>query len=179
MTEKGKDMAGTVANASLLVQKAPTGSYEITTYIAFSPTQDFQQAGLVMYGNGLDFCKLVYVYNDQDHNRGKSAGVRLNTPGNPTSLIHITPRTSGYFLQLDVQVGKKGATYTGYASPDGTKWQPVRPSYPPSTIIPAYIGLYAATGNGSTAPPIPADFDFFQERPLPAGVSGPLPVAKF
>jgi hypothetical protein len=32
-TEIGKDMGGQVASASLLVQKAPTGNYEITTYV--------------------------------------------------------------------------------------------------------------------------------------------------
>jgi hypothetical protein len=148
-----------------------------------TPTQDFQQAGLVVYGSGTNFCKLVYVYNDQPPNKGASIAMRLN-PQYPPAFFPVTPssRASGYFLQLDVQVGKNGVTYTGYVSTDGKRnnWHKVH-SYTNSTVTPAYIGVYAVNGadKNATRHPIPADFDFFQERQLATGATDALPVAKF
>jgi hypothetical protein len=88
--------------------------------------------------------------------------------------LHVPPsaRSAGYFLQPH----KKGATYTGYERTDGKRWKKVY-SYYSCPAAPTGIGLLALNGATSSAPPILANFDFFQERPLPAGTPGPLPVA--
>jgi hypothetical protein len=100
-------------------------------------------------------------------------------PGSPVDYqfmslaVPASPRAPGYFLQLD----KKGTTYTGYESMDGKHWQKVA-KYPTCPSAPTGIGVFATNGGTSKAPPIPADFDFIQERTLTAGASGPLPIVK-
>jgi Beta xylosidase C-terminal Concanavalin A-like domain len=177
-TQKNKDLAKTT-NASLLLQKAPTGNFAIATYVQISSTKNFQQAGIVIYGNDHNFCKVVYVPHKNLNTL--ELGCQGNGKFDYRFQVAIPPTSiPGYFLQLD----KRDEIYTGYDSTDGLRWTEVNSStnlkYAPA-VAPVSIGLLAVNGavsNGAdpTAPTIPADFHFFQMRPLPAGTPGPLSV---
>jgi beta-xylosidase len=174
-TKSGEDLSDGTTNAPLLLEKAPTGDYEITTHIEMSPTKNFQQGGIVMYGNDGNFCKVVYVYHNHT---GIAMGCQENGKYNFTLLpVTPSPHVSGYYLQLD----KEGGLYRGYESTDGIhNWTEVASSSSLArtpAVAPASIGLLAVNGAKSSAPQIPADFDFFQERPLTAGAPGPVAVA--
>jgi ribosomal protein L37E len=101
-TESGKDLFGSKTDGSLLLEKAPTGDYEISTYVQMSPSHDSQQAGIVMYGNDGNFCKVVYVQH-------RSNTIELGCQGNGLfdfRFQRVTPPANipGYYLQLDKSV---------------------------------------------------------------------------
>jgi beta-xylosidase len=176
-TKSGQDLSKAVTTAPLLLETAPTGDFEVSTYVEILPTLDFEQAGIVIYHDDQSFCKLVHVHHgvteivlgrQKPGMKGKPVDYQFKFLAVPAS-----PRAPGYYLQLD----KKGTTYTGYQSMDGRTWHPVA-SYSDCPAAPTAIGLFATNGKMSKAKPIPADFDFIQARPLTAGIVTPLPIVK-
>jgi hypothetical protein len=167
---EGKDIQSSGDTAPILLQNAPTGDFEISTYIQMMPTADYQQGGIIMYGDDANYIRLTYLF----FGTGPVFEFGPEVNGGFTSMkgpLPAGPRAPGYFLQLD----KKGTTYMGYGSGDGIHWSVVG-TMVDSTLTPVRIGLLAFNAVGTGAASIPADYDFFQERALPHGVSRPLPV---
>jgi hypothetical protein len=158
--------------APILLERAPVGDFEISTYVRMVPTQDFQSGGLFIYSNDDNNVRLLYVYADKvvAGPQFELSEVAAGVFSEQLSPLPPGPQAPGYYLQID----RRGGTYTGYASKDGAHWRRVATlSYP--QLHPAQIGLSAFSYDD--VPQIPADFDFSQERGLSAGASGPVSVA--
>ncbi len=139
--------------ANILLRDAPVGNFEITTSLRFTPTSNFQFAGLVVFqdnGNvlqfGRAFCDLADacvgngIYFDNFEN-GSASGSNYATPfhGN---LIYLRLR-------------RTGNTYTGYYSEDGENWNMTGEHT--RELSQVRVGL-VATQAGTE---IPAVFDYF------------------
>src|SRR5258706_4506181 len=138
---------------NILLRDAPIGDFEITTSLRFTPTSNFQFAGLVIFqdhGNvlqfGRAFCDVVNacvkdgVYFD-DFQDGSVNGSNYATP------FH------GQVIYLRLR--RIGNTYTGYYSEDGEKW--VMTGEHARDLSQARVGLVAAQASTE----IPAVFDYF------------------
>jgi beta-xylosidase len=160
--------------APILLQRAPAGDFEISTYVRMAPTQDFQQGGLLLYGDDHNYVRETFIYTDSSPVAGPQIEMTemvADVFSDHWSPLPPGPQAPGYYLQID----KRGGTYTGYASKDGVHWRRVATlSYP--QLRPAQIGLSAFSYDD--VPHIPADFYFFQEGGLSKGTSGPLPARR-
>ena len=146
---------GTAQN--LLLHPAPVGDYEIRTHVFFTPTQDFQLAGLLIYQNdgnsltlGRAFCDapLVCVGNGIYFDRvegGSFIGTNFATTTTVSSEAYL-------------RVLRHTNIYTGFVSTNGITWTVV--GVHTLTISPTRIGLKASNQAASDAE-ISADFDFF------------------
>jgi hypothetical protein len=143
---------------NILVRKPPPGDFEITTSLQFSPTSDFQIAGLVIFqdqGNvlqfGRGFCDLADlcvgdgIYFDNFEN-GSIQGNSFHTP------FH----ESVTYLRLR----RNGSTYTSFYSKDGENW--IMLGEFTREFSQVQVGVMAAQAEK----PSPATFDFFTMIPL-------------
>jgi beta-xylosidase len=138
---------------NILLRDAPAGDFEISTALHFTPTSDYQAAGLVVFqeqGNALQlsraFCDVVNacvgdgVYFDNFEN-GSSTG----------SNYHTAFHGSVIYLRLR----REGNTYTGYYSEDGQNW--IMTGKHVRDFSQIRVGLVAAQASTE----IPAVFDYF------------------
>ena len=138
---------------NILLRDAPAGDFELTTSLRFTPTTDFQFAGLIVFqdqGNALQFgrafCDLVDacsgdgIYFDHFEN------------GSIVSSHHRTPVQSP---ALYLRLRRVGNTYSGYYSEDGENWLLVGEHIRDFSQV--RVGVIAA----QAAEEIPAIFDSF------------------
>ena len=165
---QAKDIVGATNTAPLLLQAAPPEDFDITTRMTLSPTQNYQQGGLVVYSDDDNYLRLTYGYMGGLHFEfGKEIGSSF------TWQQHAVPPGSSFYLRIR----KVGQTFTGAYSTDGSSWTDVA-QYTSVPITIAKVGLLALSG--TTVPEIPADFDFFHVDPFPIAVaveSGNAPVS--
>lgn len=143
---------------NILLRDVPTGDFEITTSLRFTPTTNFQFAGFIVFQDtknvlqfGRAFCDVVNacvgdgIYFDTFQD-GSIAGSNYATPfsGDPI------------YLRLE----RKGNTYTGYYSEDGQNW--TMTGSHTRELTQAKMGLLAAQSSTS----IPAVFDYFTLKKL-------------
>jgi beta-xylosidase len=152
-------IAGSLAN-NLLLRQAPDGDFEIATLVRFTPTSDFQYAGLLIYqddANGLQlgraFCSApggcagngIYF----DRTRHGEFGENYATATANQSEAHLRLR-------------REGATYTGIYSEDGANWIVIGQHTADLTSL--RVGLIAAQAYEAETT---ADFDYFTIETLP------------
>jgi regulation of enolase protein 1 (concanavalin A-like superfamily) len=142
---------------NVLLRKAPGGNFEIATLVYFTPTSNYQFAGLIIYQDdsnavqfGRAFCNVadicvgngIYFDNTQS---GKNYATAISNP-------------SKVYLRLQ----REGTTYTGYYSEDGTNWTMV--GQHTNNLNSLRVGLIATQAYESETT---ADFDYFTIKTLP------------
>ena len=143
------------------LQPLPQGNYEIATYIEFTPINNFQLAGLIIYqddGNllklGRAFCNVQQtcagngIYFDNVVGGAGTGGNYATSTGNP-SIIYL-------------RLQRIDNTFTGFFSEDGQNW--IKIGQHTNNLQPAGVGLFAGQSCEGT---IPADFDYFEIIRLP------------
>jgi len=153
---------GSGGNAkNLLLQNAPSGDFEIRTHVFFTPTANFQIAGLLVYQDDDNYLLLGRAYCDTapptcagnaiyfDHEEGREFCWQQLCNHNHASRRSI------------LRIIREGTTYSGYYSEDGVSWMLIGWHTVGKNFTPLKIGLTTEDG-GTGAPEIPADFDFFQ-----------------
>lgn len=144
--------------SNLLVQTAPVGDYEIQSRLIFTPTENFQMAGLIAYQDDNNSLSLGRAFCDVPPPACVNNGIYFDRVEGG-SLVG-----SNYGMNIAVQgeaylrLVRQGMTYTGYVSSDGVDWIVV--GVHTVTITPTQIGL-KATNQIQGASEISADFDFF------------------
>ncbi len=141
---------------NLLLQTAPSGDYQIITHVSYQPTANFQIAGLLLYQDddnflmfGRAFCGFCggnKIYFDHEE---AAAAVGSN-------FATATTEVDEAYLR----VVRRGNSYKGYYSEDGTTWTLIGTHTTANTFAPR-IGLATETGNQASGG-IEADFDYFQ-----------------
>lgn len=143
---------------NLLVQNTPVGDFEIQTRVLFTPTENFQQAGLLIYGDDANQLTLK---------RGYCGNPPPECVGNGIYFDHLMGGSlvgSNFAMTMPIQgeaylrLVRKGNVFTGLVSTDGMSWTLVG-THTADFRAPK-IGLSA--GNFTSATEIPADFDFFR-----------------
>jgi beta-xylosidase len=148
-----------ITTNNILVQKAPlVGDYAIETRVLFTPTQNFQIAGLVVYLDDNNFLTL---------GRAFCGTAPPACVGNGIYFDHIENGTyigSGFGMNTSAEgvaylrIVRTANIYTGYVSMDGSDW--ILVGSHTAGITPTKIGI-KATNQTSGAAEIPADFDYF------------------
>jgi Beta xylosidase C-terminal Concanavalin A-like domain len=134
----GSDLwLGTNFRASLLLQPvSPTANWTVITHFFFSPTVDFQAAGLILTMQPDNFTRFskFHRFELSYQNRQNGLGVASYTNG-PIDPQFVPYRGNEVYLKLT----KTDATYNYYFSTTGEQWALV------STIIDkspySYVGL--------------------------------------
>jgi beta-xylosidase len=141
---------------NLLLRKAPEGDFQISTLLRFTPSSNFQFAGLVVYQDPQNhlqhgrafaqcdaaFCKGNALYFDS------VAQDRLG-PSNFATLV--TEKGTAY-----LRIRRRGSSYTAQYSSDGRGWTEI--GRHTNHLTPIYVGLMAGQAYQAEAV---AEFEFF------------------
>ncbi len=148
-------------NTNLLLRPAPAGNFQIETQMTFSPQDNFQFAGLIIYESdsnfiqaGREYCKAVNCIGQ---------GLYMNYYKNG---FLVKPDFGQPYREIDpilLRLSRRADTYTFEASTDGKVWFIIGSHT--SDMKPLQIGL--VTGQRLKGNPISAEFDYFEVRSLP------------
>jgi beta-xylosidase len=143
---------------NLLVQPAPVGSYSIETKLGFTPTQNYQIAGLLIYQDDNNWMQLGRAFcNNSSGCVGDGvyfdSVINGNLDGSNFATV-LNPLPTNVYLKI----ARQGTQYSGYLSLDGTNWGLIGNHAIPST--PTFIGLKVSNQALGDAE-IPANYDYF------------------
>jgi PKD repeat protein/type 1 glutamine amidotransferase len=157
------DIYGTAntGTPNLVLQPAPAGDWTIATKVDVALTEQYQQAGLIVYSDDDNYVKLDPV---ADNPPGAAQNVRvelraevggvLQQPQPQVVLGDVAGDT--YWLRLT----RTGDSYTGSFSLDGTTWTDVGAAVSPGALANPRMGLFALGASQTTA--TTAAFDWFR-----------------
>ncbi len=156
--------------ANLVVRAAPSGSWTATAKVNFEGLAQYQQAGIIVYGDDDNYVKLGRIAHTAAADEKfeyihEAAGTPDNTAADSTANIAAN-FPDDYWVQLRYD----GTNLTGWYSQDGTNYTQAGRAWPlPSG---ARVGVFAF-GNTATSAAPEAAFDSFRiTRPgAPAGPS--------
>jgi cytochrome c len=134
---------------NLLLTDADALDFRLTTKVAFTPTANFQKAGLLIYQDDDNYLEVT---------RGRTfgSGVQLfREIGGTAEVITVSETATTTYLR----VVKVGDVYTGYSSLDGSSWSTIG-VYTASLDSPQ-VGVAATNSAMTPLPSIDADFDWF------------------
>jgi regulation of enolase protein 1 (concanavalin A-like superfamily) len=148
---------------NVLLREAPSGDFEIATLVHFTPTSNYQFAGLFIYQDDQNVVQLGRSFCDRaDACVGN--GIYFDSIGEVMESIgKVTTNPSIAYLRLR----REGTTYTGYYSEDGFYWTIIVQHT--SKIQPRQVGLMA--GQALEVVTI-ADFEYFTIETLPSPSRG-------
>ncbi|MEV6815486.1 ThuA domain-containing protein [Micromonospora sp. NPDC051296] len=147
---------------NLVLQPAPSGAWQATTKVTLPTTADYQQAGLLIYGDDDNYAKvgLLHAGSRRVEFIRETAGTPRNEAGDSTAA----PAGDTIYLRLM----SDGTNLTAAFSADGQTFTPVGRAAALAGISNPQVGLFALNG-GTTAPVVDAAFDWFQFTPdIPA-----------
>jgi len=140
--------------SNVLLRQAPPGDFTLSTCLTFEPAGNFASAMLYVRQDGenavllgrafcdLDWCAGNAIYLDHIQ-AGEFAGSNYATVAEDPAVAYL-------------RLSRVGDTFTGYYSPDGTRWTAIGQHTAPLHSV--QVGLVAH--NAPSA--IPAEFDFFE-----------------
>lgn len=134
---------------NLLLTPVSSADFRVQTRVDFSPTENFQVAGLYIYQDDDNF-----VILSRDYGNGNKVSMRNEDAGLLDSYISVDETTTDVYLRID----KEGDSYMGFYSTDGVHWTWVGQVI--ATLLSPKVGIGARNGPATTE--IPADFDYFQ-----------------
>ena len=153
------DLYGSRNDATnLVLQPAPSGAWQATAKVTLPVTANYQQAGLIVYGDDDNYAKVDLLYNGS--RRVEFIRESAGTPRNESADAINAQAGDTYY----VRIASDGTDLTASYSADGTTFVPVGRSAALAGIANPKVGLFALNG-GTTAPVVNASFDYFQLAP--------------
>jgi PKD repeat protein len=155
---------------NIVTQAAPEGAWTATTKVTWDPTEQGQQAGLVVAGSGSSgFAKLTFV--DKGNDNEWIEFLKSSSPSNNDFQFSGNWNTGGGsfdgpFLPADfpttfwLRFASDGTELRGYHSTDGEQFVEVGDPRTLAGISDPRVGVMALKG-GAGGDPV-ADFDFFR-----------------
>lgn len=143
---------------NLFLRNGPAGKFEIATLVTFTPTTNFQLAGLLVYQDDSNYVQFGRAFA----NHAVRNGIYLDNirSGEWVEPYYATATTSQ--SQAYPRLRGEGTMYCGYYSEDGGNWTLI--GQPSNALNPGLVGLIAAQAyQAETA----ADFDYFTITTLP------------
>jgi cytochrome c len=170
MPAQAGDVYQTANNAkNLVLRTAPTGPFTITTKLNFKGAVQYQQAGLLVYGDDDNYTKFDRVATNTSGNAVVEKFEFINevagTPRNQSADASGNLPQATFPNDFYMRVKSDGTNITGEYSIDGTTWTAVGRS----AALPANakIGIFALSNAAATN--VDAKFDWVTvESPLPA-----------
>ena len=149
-TQEGSLTENTAKN--ILLTNPILEDYKITTKVGFSPTENVQNASIIIYQDDVNYFMLWRrYYNGDDVSIFHKFGEGYNFVTVPVSAIDTYLR-----------ITKFGDFYVGSYSVDGNNWTDVGQFNASFTDPKVGLMTYNATITSTIPAEIPADFDFFQ-----------------
>ncbi|GAB2627920.1 hypothetical protein Aab01nite_81650 [Paractinoplanes abujensis] len=153
------DLYGSRNDATnLVVQPAPAGAWQATTKVTVPVTANYQQAGLIVYGDDDNYAKLDLLYNGS--RRAEFIRETAGTPRNESSDSAAAPTGDTVYLRIT----SDGTNLTAQTSADGQTFTTVGRSAALAGISNPRVGVFALNG-GTEAPVVDAAFDWFLLTP--------------
>ncbi|WFE26576.1 ThuA domain-containing protein [Solwaraspora sp. WMMD791] len=158
------DLYGSRNDATnLVLQPVPSGAWQATAKVTLPVTANYQQAGLLLYGDDDNYAKVDLLYNGS--RRVEFIRETAGTPRNEGADATDAPAGDTIYLRLT----SDGTNVTAAMSADGQTFTPVGRSAALAGIDNPRVGVFALNG-GTEAPVVDALFDWFQFTPdAPAG----------
>jgi cytochrome c len=160
-TSNGDIYQGTATNPkNLLLQPAPDGDWTIETKVDASAfDEQYQQAGLMVYGDDANYVKLDYLATNAPGS-AVTRGIELRSEVNnaivqPAPNASPAPTQGVWYLRL----AKSGSTFTGSYSADGLAWTAL-PAVTNPALASASFGIYAFGADQVASKT--AKFDYFK-----------------
>jgi regulation of enolase protein 1 (concanavalin A-like superfamily) len=148
---------------NILLRELPSSDFEIATLVHFTPTSNYQFAGLFIYQDDQNIVQLGRSFCDRpDICVGN--GIYFDSISDvieSTAVMTTNPSTA--YLRLR----HEGTTYTGYYSEDGESWTLLGQHI--SNINPTQVGLMAGQ---ALEVETTADFEYFTMETLPSASPG-------
>ncbi|MEV1290360.1 ThuA domain-containing protein [Micromonospora sp. NPDC049679] len=152
---------------NVVLQPAPNGAWAATTKLSLAAAADYQQAGLIVYGDDGNYAKLDLLHAGT--RRIEFIRETTGAPRNEGADSAAAPTGDTVYLR----VTSDGTNLTAAFSADGESFTPVGRAAALAGITNPKVGLFALNG-GTTAPVVNAAFDWFQISPdAPAGPVNP------
>ena len=148
-------------NSNLLLRPAPSGDFEIETQITFTPQDNFQFAGLIIYESDSDFIQAGRSYCHTFECVGEGLYMNDYKKG-----VLVPPDFGQSYRESNpilLRLSRRGNTYTFEANTNGKVWFVIGSHT--SDLNPRQIGL--VTGQRVKGQVLPALFDYFEVRSLP------------
>jgi beta-xylosidase len=153
--------ASSSAPRNLLLRQVPNKNFEIATLVRFTPTSNYQFAGLLIYQDDANAIQLGRAYCDAaDVCAGNGIYFDSFKSGENTGGNYATPTSNPSTAYLRLR--REGMTYTGYYSEDGNNWTTIGQHN--NDLTPVQVGLIAAQAYESETT---ADFEYFTIEVLP------------
>jgi len=158
-TQEGGLLGDANTACNVLLRDAPSGDFEITTYVEFHPNENFQFAGLIVYESDDRFLALGRAFCGARLLNCVGNGIYFDAEGTGRSSTESFSASHG-LGQAYLRITKRGAAYSGYYSADGVIWELIG-RHLTSGFTPQEVGLYTADSD-TGAREIPAEFDLFR-----------------
>jgi len=152
---------------NLLLQDAPDGDWTVETRLVFSPAQNFHSAGLLAYQDDDNYVLLAHGFCDLQPPYCVGNGVYFDLEEDGASGGHAVVPIAAETLYL--RLGRSDEAYQASVSSDGIDWTPVGQYSPAEPFASLRLGLVA-----TSAPEIPADFDYACVRAPPQRIYLPV-----
>ena len=151
-----------------LVQPTQAGDFDIQTSLLFTPTANYQIAGLLLYQANDTYLLLGRAFCGHSYpNCVEGNGIYFDhAEGGVVVGDNFAMRTA-YLDHAFLRLIRQGENYTAYVSQDGADWWLVGRHVMGSGVSLSSMGLATGTGN-QTVEGVVADFDFFQVGPAAA-----------
>ena len=148
---------------NLLLRPAPEGDFEISTRVLFTPSSNFQFAGLLIYQDDDNRIKhgRAYAFFDWDPGLLPGNAIYFDNKIQGQSDCPSFPTVTDSETEAYLKIRREGNLYSGYYSPDGITWTLTGQHV--SELESISIGLFA----GQSGVTETADFDYFLIETLP------------
>lgn len=154
ITTQYGDIYTTYADAKNILLQNATGDWTITSKLTFKPSQNYQQAGLIVYQDDNNYVKIVRSY---------STGNKFQFAKEVGGTFSDTKATDGITGNISyLKLVKSGNNYSGYYSADGTTYTQVGTTQTVG-LSTTRIGLIAINSY-QMVPELNADFDYFHKN---------------
>src|SRR3954453_22244705 len=167
------DVYQTAKNAkNLVLRTAPSGAWTMTTKLNFKGLVQYQQAGLIVYGDDDNYTKFDRAATNTTTGANTEKFEFINeVAGTPRNASQdASPNLASTFpTDFYMRIKSDGTNITGEYSPDGTTWTAVGRS----AALPANakIGLFSPSNAAATT--VPAKFDWVTVDGANAGGASP------
>ena len=146
-------------NPNILLQPAPSGPWTMTTRLTFNPNENYEQAGLLVYGDDANYVKADYVY-------ANGRGLEFLREANNVAagfggFVNINTRPT----TVDMRITSDGTTLRAYYRFEGEPWTPYGEPAALASVPNPKVGIYANDSNATVTTRDDAVFDFFRITP--------------
>ena len=160
------DIYGAGGNVSnIVLQELPDGDAVITTEVSIAAREQYQQAGLIIYGDDDNYAKLMV----QGRSSSPDAGARIVQlaveNGGTATEVNTSGLGTAFPDTVQLRLTITGGVLSGAYSADGETWTDMPQTLPMGAITNPQVGLAAFANSGSVSPVIEAAFGWFQITP--------------